>query len=201
MSQKQDEKPGNETQSEEKYYYKIGVFGGGGSDKTEITKAYIIEQYEPLYMLTIEDEFTKTIKVDGKSVTIEILDTAGQDGFMESRNREMKIVNGFIFVYSILDPTSVESVKDLYKTALQAKGVVTIPCIIAANNCERRTPDSVPIEVGQALGKELGCPVLEVSYREYKNIKELFEGIAHILLQKDQKETKKKTKKSKCETY
>ena len=178
---------------------KVGMFGGGGVGKTSITLQFVKGEFTDGYIPTIEDEFIKTIDFEGEPVSIEIIDTAGQDDFQAMRYRNMGSVEGFILVYSILDPVSISSLKEIHQEALLAKSVSSIPCIIAANKCDLRDANSVPVEEGEKLGKELGCQVLETSAKENKNIQELYDGILKILLSKNkEKGTTQKDAEPKC---
>ena len=57
----------------------VSVMGSGGVGKSALTlrfvKEYFVQDWDP----TIEDAYQKTIVVDGKRSTLEMLDTAGQD--------------------------------------------------------------------------------------------------------------------------
>lgn len=64
---------------------KIGIFGGGGVDKTCLSLRYLKGEYTDSYIPTIEDEFSKVIEVDNKPISLIVIDTAGQDDFSEMR--------------------------------------------------------------------------------------------------------------------
>ena len=64
-----------------KTHYKICVLGDGGVGKTALTiqlcSNHFVEEYDP----TIEDSYRKQVVIDNESCLLEILDTAGQEGF------------------------------------------------------------------------------------------------------------------------
>lgn len=163
---------------------KVGMFGSGGVGKTAITLQFVKGEFTEGYIPTIEDEFIKSIDHKGETVQIEIIDTAGQDDFEAMRNRFMSAVDGFVYVYSVLDPSSVAALKDIHQTVLLAKGKKSIPCVIAANKCDLRNPDSIPESEGEALAKEFGCSIFETSAKDNKNIQELYANIIDLLLSK-----------------
>ena len=63
----------------EKKPYKIVILGGGGVGKSCLTFRLVHDSFVEKYDPTIEDSYRKdNFVVDGESVSIEILDTAGQ---------------------------------------------------------------------------------------------------------------------------
>lgn len=59
--------------------YKVVVLGGGGVGKSALTVRFVhslfVEKYDP----TIEDSYRRTLNVDGITVALEVLDTAGTE--------------------------------------------------------------------------------------------------------------------------
>ena len=63
----------------EKKPYKIVILGGGGVGKSCLTFRLVHDSFVEKYDPTIEDSYRKdNFVVDNESVSIEILDTAGQ---------------------------------------------------------------------------------------------------------------------------
>ena len=92
-----------------KHYYvgkssKIVFSGGGGVGKSNITMRIINGEFKDYYDPTIEDSYMKdNYMVDEEPISLEIMDTAGQDTFLAMRNTYYHNMDGFIFVYSITD--------------------------------------------------------------------------------------------------
>ena len=76
---------------EENFVYKIAIVGDAGVGKTAITLRFLYDEYEVSYIRSqctekIQDEYIPTkadshrkqVFFDGKSVMLDILDTAGQ---------------------------------------------------------------------------------------------------------------------------
>ena len=167
--------------------FNVGMFGSGGVGKTAITFRYILGIFTENYELIIEDVYTKKVNIDGKTINIEILDTAGQDDFAQIRYRYMQNADGFVFVYSILDAASLPALEDLHKDVCQANDKTTVPCVMAANKCDMKDDKSVPFNKGQELAQKLGCDVLETSAKTAQNINELFENVLRVLMRENDK--------------
>ena len=78
--------------------------GGGGVGKSNITMRIINGEFKDYYDPTIEDSYMKyNYMVDEEPISLEIMDTAGQDAFIGARNAYYQSNDGFVFVYSVTD--------------------------------------------------------------------------------------------------
>jgi len=159
------------------------MLGSGGVGKTAISLQFVRGEFSQNYIPTIEDEFNKNIVIDKETLQLEIIDTAGQEDFKDLRFRYIKECDGFAFVYSVEDPSSLGFVDDLYKECKTAKG--TEPkCIVLGNKCDLPTK-SVTLAQAKEKAKNWGNPpVFETSAKTNQNITEAFEAISRILLNK-----------------
>ncbi|CAF4438507.1 unnamed protein product, partial [Adineta steineri] len=81
--------------------YKICIFGSGGVGKSCLVIQFVQGVFTPKYDPTIEDVYTKTLEIDEKQYSLEILDTAGSDEFSSMRDLYVNSGHGFVLVYSI----------------------------------------------------------------------------------------------------
>ena len=56
---------------------------------------------------TIQDIYSKTVRIDNELSILEFTDTAGQEDFVSMRSQWMMDKDGYVFVYSLLDKASV----------------------------------------------------------------------------------------------
>lgn len=155
---------------------KIGMFGGGGVGKTAITLRYLKNEFTEGYIPTIEDIFTKLIEVDNQTVNLNVIDTAGQDDFAEMRYSYYKQVQGYILVFDITNPSSVDELKKIYDDISESIEK-EIHCVIAANKADLRAEKDeglVPVEQYKDIESHCHCKVLETSAKIDQNIKELY---------------------------
>lgn len=154
----------------------IGIFGGGGVGKTAICIQYIKGQFTEGYIPTIEDEYLKTIEYEGKNLTIDIVDTAGQDDFKEMRSRYYGSVHAIIFVYSILERKTLAEVEEMYADAIKFSGKDHIPCVLCGNKEDLRGQDENPVteSEGQELARKLGCKLIPTSAKTGQGVTEAF---------------------------
>ena len=70
--------------------------------KSSITLRFYEDRFEDEYMPTVEDAFTMEKMIDGEVVRLEVVDTAGQEGYQHLREMYMNAVGaGYMLVYSI----------------------------------------------------------------------------------------------------
>ena len=143
---------------------RVSILGGGGVGKSAITLRFVRDFFVQNWEATIEDAYRKTMKVDGEAVTLEILDTAGQEDFSTLRAQWMMDKEGYIFVYSLVDRESVDqlyafvelleqvyigALKDCYRNVIiegraqVCVGLAAVPPIIFVGNKKDLT-DSRP---------------------------------------------------------
>ncbi|GAA6015747.1 hypothetical protein JCM11491_002464 [Sporobolomyces phaffii] len=174
--------------------YKVVVLGGGGVGKSALTVRFVhslfVEKYDP----TIEDSYRRTITVDGITVALEVLDTAGTEQFMSLHHMYIKSGDGFLLVFSL---TSLESVSELYhlreqiqriKDASNTSGLPhKVPIVLVGSKLdlvhERQVQQEVAVNLSQSWG---GVPYYETSSRREINIEEVFADVTRQMIKAEQ---------------
>lgn len=167
----------------------VCVFGSRGVEKTAIVLQYMRGKFTDCYCSTIEDHFKKVLKIGTKKIEMNIIDTTGQEDFQTMMFQHISCADGFIFVYSIDDLSSLDYILDMYNYACEIKGSSSVPCVIAAKN-EELILDSikVPMNIAQDKLKSMGSKILTVSTESGKNVKRLFKRVAKKLIKKQKSE-------------
>eukprot|EP00094_Tigriopus_californicus_P010672 TCALIF_10294-PB protein Name:"Similar to Ras-related protein O-Krev (Diplobatis ommata)" AED:0.17 eAED:0.17 QI:493/0.77/0.7/1/0.33/0.4/10/26/456 len=161
----------------------IGIMGGGGVGKSCLTIRLVHNKFVEKYDPTIDDSYKKdNFRVDGEPCPIEILDTAGQDTYASMRDLYYKEGDGFLFVYSITDSSSLEDVRERYDSLLNCRGVdpeTCPPIIIVGNKCDLEKDRVVSQEQGHRLADEFGPNVyfMETSAKADINVEEVFQEV------------------------
>ncbi len=76
-----------------------------------------VEDYDP----TIEDSYIQHVDVDRQVCVLDVLDTAGQEEFSALREQYMRKGDGFLIVYSVIDPNSFKNTRQFYNQILRVK--------------------------------------------------------------------------------
>lgn len=163
--------------------YKIVILGSGGVGKSALTIQFIqgnfVEKYDP----TIEDSYRKHVEIDGKAVTLDILDTAGQEEYSAMRDQYMRTGQGFILVYSITDPSSFEDSQSIHGQLLRSKDAESVPLVLVGNKCDLEEERSVSLDEGSKLAEKFGnyCKFVEASAKKQINVDECFNSIVRLI--------------------
>lgn len=154
----------------------------------------------------MQDNYRKEMVVDGSSVTLDILDTSGQDDFSAVRDQFMTDADGFLCVYSISFGATFLEVGYLFERAQRIVGSNDFSFLIVGNKCDLVKEREVEKFEGKALAEGLGCSFLESSAKESINVDEAFIHLVRKIMsrkknqggEEKKKEEKKKKKKRRC---
>ena len=162
--------------------YKIVVVGDGGVGKSalvvQLVQNHFCEEYDP----TIEDTYRKQITVDGKTLLLDILDTAGQEEYSPLRNQYLRAGHGFIIVYAINSRVSFDGVNKFHEHILREQDGFA-HMVLVGNKCDLDSERQVQTEEGQSLAREWCCSFLETSAKTRTNVEEVFFSLAREISQ------------------
>ena len=132
--------------------------------------------------LTIGVEFgAKTIDINGKSIKIQIWDTAGQEAFQAITRTYYKGAIGALLVYDITRrETFTHVTKWLDDVRTNSSKNVTV--ILIGNKNDLEDKRQVSYEEGEAFAKENGLMFLETSAKTAYNVVESFNLSAQCIL-------------------
>lgn len=160
--------------------YKVIVLGSGGVGKSALTIQLVQGRFSAAYDPTIEDSYKKSIVVDNKELSLDILDTAGQDDFAAIRDTYMRVGQGFIIVFAVNDPTSFDAVEKFYRDITMANNRDDIPIVVCGNKCD--LPDRpVTKEDAQQLCDQLKVKYIETSAKTNMNVMESFVELTRMM--------------------
>lgn len=163
--------------------YKIAVLGGGGVGKSCITMRFCRSIFIDVYDPTIEDSLTRNLTYEGLPVTLDILDTAGQDDFIVLRRQWIEDRDGFILVYSVADRTTLDAgVKSFVDLIKEVKGASydKTPVVLVGNKIDLGDERVVSDEQGRTFLTRFLPPsavYLGVSALTGTNVSEVFHEI------------------------
>jgi Ras-related protein Rab-1A len=134
------------------------------------------------YISTIGVDFRfRTVKIDNKTVKLQIWDTAGQERFRTITSAYYRGADGIIMVFDVTSMESFDHVNDWLKEVNRYAAEGTVKLLVG--NKSDRTADRVVTEVqAKEFADELGIPFIETSAKSSKNVEEAFLTMAGELI-------------------
>eukprot|EP00057_Strongylocentrotus_purpuratus_P034060 XP_793764.2 PREDICTED: ras-related and estrogen-regulated growth inhibitor [Strongylocentrotus purpuratus] len=146
--------------------FRVVLLGVPGVGKTALTVRYTTRRFIGDYDPTLEYLCRHQTRVDSKDVTMEIQDTAGQD-YLGHRSRYAIWGDAFLFVYSITDRNSFETIVNCKRSIENVLQTSQIPGVLVGNKNDLDSEDRMVSHLeGVELGDELGLPFFEVSAKD-----------------------------------
>ncbi|CAF3436615.1 unnamed protein product [Rotaria socialis] len=169
--------------------YIVCVFGSGGVGKSCLTIQFVQDIFMPKYDPTIEDVYKKTIEIDEKRYSLEIVDTAGTEEFSAMKDMYIKDSHGFLLVYSITSLATFNDISGYYDRILSVQDIDTHgrPAIVlVGNKSDLGNERIITREDGQALANKWNCTFLETSAKDRANVTEVFYDLVRQINRKTQ---------------
>lgn len=134
------------------------------------------------YISTIGVDFRfRTVKIDKKTVKLQIWDTAGQERFRTITSAYYRGADGIIMVYDVTSTESFEHVNDWLKEVNRYAAEGTVKLLVG-NKSDRTADKVVTEEQAKEFADELGIAFLETSAKSAKNVEEAFLTMAGELI-------------------
>eukprot|EP01120_Amphizonella_sp_Union-15-10_P014742 TRINITY_DN726_c0_g1_i1.p1 TRINITY_DN726_c0_g1~~TRINITY_DN726_c0_g1_i1.p1 ORF type:complete len:248 (+),score=35.44 TRINITY_DN726_c0_g1_i1:483-1226(+) len=187
---------------------KIVVMGDVGVGKSSLVIRFIQNVFVTEYDPTIEDSYRKSqvVNFGKKSLKLlyEILDTAGSDDFSAMRDQYYRVSNGFIIVYSIVNRSSFENVKNFKADILRVKEQEKVPIVIVGNKTDLESERAVSQHEGYTYAKENNHSFFEISVMEGGFVEDIFTTVAIEIFHRNlpsptDPKLKRGSKKNRCE--
>ena len=150
-----------------------------------------VEEYDP----TSADSYRKVLEVDGVEITLDILDTAGQEEYAAMRDNYYRTGDGFLCVYAITNRESFASVKDFHSAILRVTEQTSIPFMLVGNKSDLEPSRQVTKNEGQDLASQHHWGFYETSAKAKTNVDDAFRELVKLVLDRKRSEPTKGDKK------
>ncbi|XP_065833133.1 ras-related protein Rab-1A-like [Oscarella lobularis] len=156
------------------YLFKLVLIGDSGVGKSCLLLRFV----DDTFISTIGVDFKiRTIDLDGKTIKLQIWDTAGQKRFETITSSYYRGAHGIIVVYDVTDQESFNNVNEwLRKIDRYAREGVNK--LLVGNKCDLTTKKVVDYTTAKEYADQLGIPFLETSAKKATNIEQAFMTMA-----------------------
>lgn len=173
------------TFNEYDYLFKFILMGASGVGKTSIILRYADNTYNESYSATIGLDFKiKTIKVENKTVKLQIWDTAGQERYNALSSVYYKGSHGCIAVYDITNPDSFETAKKHLHKAYSDYGFPKGCALLVGNKIDLEDQRKVNRQEALQLANLYEAGYIECSAKTSESVEEVFLNLCQTLVAK-----------------
>lgn len=157
---------------------KIVLVGPSGAGKTSIVEYLASSDFSGITAPTVGAEFTqyKTVQ-DGKTIKLEIWDTAGQEKYRALAPMYYRMSQGAIIVYDITKNYSFEEAKSWIREVREANDP-GLPIIWVGNKKDLEEQREISSEEGRSFAASENLMFFETSAKTGESVKEVFDQLA-----------------------
>ncbi|EFA81718.1 Rab GTPase [Heterostelium album PN500] len=184
---------------EEEKNYKVLLIGDSDVGKTSIVKRFLDDTFDEDLLCTIGVEFKmKAVEVDGKSVTLCIWDTAGQEKFRALISSYYRGAHGIILTYDVTKRETFKNLQYWLNEIETFSNRANVVKLLVGNKIDKENRE-VTREEGLEFAKSKAMFFIECSAKTKIGIQQAFEELAHKIIEtpslsEDNENKKKKIK-------
>ena len=171
---------------------KVVLMGNTAVGKTSIFNQIISNTFlEDGVSSTAAVYRAKIMEVPGfpKKLKMNLWDTAGQEKFQSLTKMYVQDAVGVILVYDMTYAESLEGVLAWYKMAKEHMDLTQSVVCLVGNKCDKMDSIQVTNKAAAEMGKQINAAItLEVSAKDRINIEELFDKLAALLMQLEERQ-------------
>ena len=169
--------------SDYQYIFKLILIGNSGVGKSSILQRYMNKTFEESYKCTIGVDFLmKSVEVKGKTVKLQLWDTAGQEKYKSMVASYYRGANVALVVFDITSRSSFESlplwIENYYKNGPEQKNIILI-----GNKKDMADQRQVTQEEAEEFSETNNMIYFETSAKEGDNVDYVFNFAAEKLLE------------------
>jgi len=172
------------------YLFKLVLIGDSGVGKSCLLLRFADDAFTESYISTIGVDFRfRTVKIDQKTVKLQIWDTAGQERFRTITSAYYRGADGIIMVYDVTKQDSFDHVNDWLREVNRYATEETCKLLVG-NKCDKVKEKKISFDDAKAFADSLNIPLLETSAKNADNVEKAFLTMAAKLITiRDQQKT------------
>ncbi|EDS89582.1 ras-related protein Rab-1A, putative [Entamoeba histolytica HM-1:IMSS-B] len=160
---------------------KVLLIGDISVGKTSLLLRYCDSTFSTTYITTIGVDFkVATMKRNGRTIKMQIWDTAGSERFRSIVNSYYKASNGCFLVYDITDATSFNNVMMWYTALKEECPECEVMLIGSKSDLSYRR--CVQTQTAMEFAKQHQMSFLETSAKEGSNVTLMFQQLVDLML-------------------
>ena len=164
--------------------YRVVLLGKQATGKTCIIAQFINGSFDPGTISSLTAQFIrKTIQfADGRNITLDIWDTAGQEKYRAIAKIYYKEARAVILVYDITDESSFIEMKEYWYEQVKLYAKKDVIFAVAANKNDLDEERKISDEEGRKFANEIGAIFASTSAKSASGIQALFDNVGQKIL-------------------
>jgi len=155
---------------EHDYIFKLLAIGDSNSGKSALLLKYTDTKWNESFVPTIGVDFKiKIIEIQGKSVKLQIWDTAGEERFKNIISSYYRGASGILLLYDITDRESFENLNS-WLIDIEKNTKKDVCKILVGTNCDLEDERKVTYQEGKEFATSNGMKFIEVSVENNINV-------------------------------
>ncbi|KAJ2939627.1 hypothetical protein O0L34_g14345 [Tuta absoluta] len=156
---------------------KIAMMGYRSVGKSSLIIQFVEGQFVDSYDPTIENTFTKFIRLNSTEYEVKLVDTAGQDEYSIFPLQYSMDFHGYVLVYSITSSKSFQIVQIIYDKLLDMIGKIHVPIVLVGNKTDLHLERKISTEEGRRLAEKWKAAFVETSAKKNESVTDMFHSI------------------------
>jgi len=166
------------------YLFKLVLIGDSGVGKSCLLLRFADDSFTESYISTIGVDFRfRTIKIQDKTVKLQIWDTAGQERFRTITSAYYRGADGIIMVYDVTNQESFDHVNVWFNEV--NKYANENSCKLLVGNKSDCSDKVVSTETAQNYANNLNINFIETSAKSASNVEHAFTTMASELIRRN----------------
>jgi Ras-related protein Rab-1A len=163
------------------YLFKVVVLGNSGAGKSSLLLRFADNFFSTDFIATIGVDFKiRKVDVDGKSVKLQMWDTAGQDRFRDIVRSYYRGASGIVLVYDIADRQSFDAIPQ-WMNDIQGSISGGVSYSLVGNKSDLENKRAVPKDEAEHFARQFGIPFTETSAKDAIQVDEVFVQLASAM--------------------
>jgi small GTP-binding protein len=166
--------------------FKLPIFGDAGVGKTTLTHRYLHGLFKESYHHTIGvDFFLKRFEMDGKKVSLQIWDFAGEEKFRFLLPGIINGAHGTILMFDITRYVTFKNITNWLSVLNKANETheQKVPVLLVGSKTDLEGLRTVPSDEGRKFVKDNNLVgYIEFSSKNGENVDELFKAITKVMI-------------------